>query len=246
MVQDSTDPRIFSCPDCGARSIHVHVTESLALKESLGLHGQSATKVDGLPSTEFTRSVGADGETSAQDVERSTAGSRVLRSGSLPEPYRRDVRGETMRAEERRAVRAILPRYNALHGTDYDGVESDPANETWDVIGRSRSGRFAPLFCQVTFADTVSPRNLAQSEAIHAEQLSEEELLKRFWTAVEAKRYRVDAAGILVLHGWGVVTAPGTVERFARDFATELAAIAFAEIWWSDTATGGVIRRLRP
>jgi hypothetical protein len=143
-------------------------------------------------------------------------------------------------------VLAILPHYNALHGPDYDRVESDPANATWDVLGRSRSSRFTPLFCQVTFADTESPRNLARSGATHVEQLSEEDLLKRFWAAVDAKRYRADAAGILVFHGWGVVTAPGTVERFARDFAAELAAIAFAEIWWSDTGTGGVIRRLKP
>ena len=74
---------------------------------------------------------------------------------------------------------------------------------------------------------------------------SEEDILTR---AVEAFREKVkrspDRSEVLVLDGGGVVTAPGTVEQFARTYRTELAAAPFREVWWLDHSPGGVVRRL--
>lgn len=226
MAQRS-DPRLWQCTSCGAGVMELFLEDKIGVSDALGVEGQSKAKVDGLPEQEFSRFSDERGGTSAQDVDRSQPDGDVDRVVRHPTRYRRDAQGKMKRAEECDAVRRLLRSFNEVHGTAHRDVESDERDLDADV--RVDDRKF-----QVTQADCVPWRGLGSSAAAHAEHLTEAELVERFLAAAEAKKTRAAADLVLVLDGAGVSTPQGTVKKLMTEKQTALAAIGFAEIWWSD------------
>jgi hypothetical protein len=234
-----------------AKVLSFKVTDTAIFSEALGLQGRSSETMDGLPMTEFARTVGPDGSSSASDVERFAGGAHVRRSATPAGPSPRDAGGRRKRAEERLAVQKMIAAYNALHGTDYlvpddnTGLDRDAWGE--DVVAISESGLHGDARFQVVTADTSDNLHcsLSLGEPFSTEE-DEYALLRRFLAVAEGKRQKADPAITLVLDGRGVVNPEGTVQRFAKEYGKQLGSLPFREVWWADPATAGVVRRLSP
>lgn len=246
MLPDASVPGRLKCVGCGAGLVQVQTGGTLTPRGALGLHATSGDAVEGLPRREATRHVDDRGSESGTDVTRTEGGADVRRSASPAGPTRRDPQGERKREEELTAVRSVLSRFNRLHGTSYESVRSGPDAEGVDVIADSRVANEPPINFQLTFADTDGKLRASLSKGQpYATDLPEEELIARFEAAVAKKSSNANPQWVLVLDGYGVVTPPGTVERFARD-SSALPQSGFREVWWADASPGGVVRRLWP
>lgn len=247
-IPDPEVPNRWQCPTCKRNILAFQVTDTLQLKDAIGMYGQSATSHAGLPVREVARHVAEDGGGSAIDIEREEAGpSTVKRSMHPAAPAPRDPQGERKRAEEQEAVRLLLPGYNKLHGTGYETVASGKDDRGDDVIAESPKEGETSLRFQVTFADSDGAlrASIARGNAFSAEA-TEEVLLARSAAALRKKSLAPDREAILVLDGAGIITPPGTVERFVREHRGSLEVAPFREVWWVEHAPGGVIRRLWP
>ena len=125
-VEGVPDPQAknqWECPRCHGKLIHVEAKDSLIIRDAFGMHGFSDRNLNGLPTREFARTVGLDGEASATEVERlGSRQSKIQRSMHPTGPSPRDSKGNRKRHEEIRAVTAMLVEYNRLHGTAYNLV----------------------------------------------------------------------------------------------------------------------------
>ena len=247
-VPDPEVPSRWQCPKCKRHILVFEVTDELQLKDAVGMQGQSAESRDGLPIREFARHVAEDGGGSGIDIEREEAGpSNVKRTMHPAAPAPRDPQGERKRAEEREAVRLLLPAYNKLHGTAYETVASGKDEHGDDVIAESPKEGEPAIRFQVTVAesDGALRASISRGKAFSTEE-TEEVLLSRAAGALRNKTLAPDREAVLVLDGAGIVTPPGTVERFVREHRGALEVAPFREVWWVDHAPGGVIRRLWP
>lgn len=250
-VEGIPDPQAknqWECPRCHGKLIHVEANDSLIIRDAFGMHGFSGRNLNGLPTREFARTVGLDGEASATEVERlGSRQSKIQRSVHPTGPSSRDSKGNRKRHEEIRAVTAMLVEYNRLHGTAYNLVAPGDDARGVDVIASSQSPGEAPLNFQVTFVDTEGRlrASISKGEPYSAEG-SEEDLLNRFDDALRKKLRKPDPASVLVLNGAGIVTPAGTIERFMREHHHDLEGAPFREVWYVDQTPGGVIRRLSP
>jgi hypothetical protein len=247
-VPDPVVPNRWQCPRCHGNIFALSVHERMQLEDALGMQGQSAETRDGFPVREFARHVAKDGGSSGIDIEREENGSGQVRQTLHPAaPAPRDPQGERKRAEERQAVTLLLGGFNRFHGTFYDRVRSGDDDRGDDVIAESSKEEEPDVRFQVTFADTDGKlrASIARGKAFSAEG-TEEQLLVRAAAALQNKADASDPEAVLILDGGGVVTTPGTVERFAREHRQALESAPFREVWWVDHAPGGVIRRLWP
>ncbi len=246
LVADANVPNRWECPRCHKELRRIEVSDTTGCQEALGLHGASSETRDGLPVREMARHVSEEGHSSGTDVDRGQGGqSRVQRTMQPSAPAPRDPAGERKRADERAAVRALLPAYNRLHGTAYDTVTSGDDGRGDDVVASSPADRDPPRRFQVTFADTEGRLRASISRGqAYAGAGSEDDLLARFAEALRAKARAPDREAVLVLDGGGIVTPPGTVERFVQEYRRDLEAAPFGEVWWVDHAPGGTVRRL--
>jgi hypothetical protein len=162
-------------------------------------------------------------------------------------PAPRDPKGEQKRAEEQEAVRLLLATFNKLNGTAYERITSGTDERGDDVIAESRREGEPAVRFQVTFADSDGAlrASIARGRTFSAEG-TEEELLARAAEARRKKALAPDRDAVLVIDGAGIVTPPGTIERFARERRGALESAPFREVWWVDHAPGGVVRRLWP
>jgi hypothetical protein len=192
--------------------------------------------------------VDKDGSASSTDIEREKpSGSKMRRAIQPVAPAPRDSDGLRKRAEEREAVKALLPNYNKLHGTSYESVVSGEDSRGDDVIAQSVKECEPPMQFQVTFADNDGSLRASIARGMpYALEESEEELLARAVGALRKKKLAPDRDTILVLDGAGIITPPGIIDRFVREHHGELGAAPFREVWWVDHAIGGVARRLWP
>jgi len=252
-VEGIPDPQAknqWECPRCHGKLIHVEAKDSLIIRDAFGMHGFSDRNLNGLPTREFARTVGLDGEASATEVERlGSRQSKIQRSMHPTGPSPRDSKGNRKRHEEIRAVTAMLVEYNRLHGTAYNLVAPGDDARGVDVIVWSQSPGEAPLNFQVTFVDTEGRLRVSISEGEpYSAEGSEEDLLNlnRFDDALRNKLRKPDPASVLVLNGAGIVTPAGTIERFMREHHHDLEGAPFREVWYVDQTPGGVICRLSP
>lgn len=248
-VEGYPDPRVgnrWICPVCHGTMIHVEATDSIDLRDAFGMHGASDQIRDGLPTREFAHTVGLYDEASAMEVKRDAAGrSEIQRTMTPTGPSPRDAQGERKRAEELRAVRAVLAEYNRHHGTAYDSIASGEDARGVDVVASSRRPEDPAIDFQLTFVDTEGGlrASIARGEPYSVDG-SEEELLDRFARALRKKSLAADPDAILILDGAGVVTTAGTIDRFVRDHRQDLKQAPFREVWYVDHTPGGVVRRL--
>lgn len=181
-IPDPQAKNQWECPRCHAKLIHVEANDSLIIRDAFGMHGFSGRNLNGLPTREFARTVGLDGEASATEVERlGSRQSKIQRSVHPTGPSSRDSKGNRKRHEEIRAVTATLVEYNRVHGTVYDFVGSgEDARGVGAIASSQRPGESALRF-QVTFVDTEGRlrASIAKGESYSAEG-SEQDLLDRF------------------------------------------------------------------
>jgi len=247
-VPDYEHPNRRRCPQCQREILAFSVADEYHLTEAIGTHGHSAETRGGLPVRELARHVAKDGGTSGIDIEREDGGpSKVRRALHPAAPAPRDPQGERKRAEEQEAVRLLLTVFNKFHDTAYETVTSGKDERGDDVIAESpKEGEPAVRF-QVTFSDSdgAMRASIARGKAFSAEG-TEEDILTRAVGALRKKALAPDREAVLVLDGTGIVTTPGTVERFVREHRGALEAAPFREVWWVDPAPGGVVCRLWP
>ena len=100
------------------------VQDQLSLSEALGMQGALSETRDDIPVREVARHVAEDGRGSGVDIDRGECGnSRAKRTMHPVAPAPRDPPGERKRADEREAVRVLLPDFNRLHRTSYEKIE---------------------------------------------------------------------------------------------------------------------------
>lgn len=247
-IVDPADPSRWNCPICKRDILLIGICDDLKLKDEIGTHGKSAECHDGLPERESARHVDKDGGGSGIDIERGEGGvSKVTRRMRRAAPLPRDPSGDRKRAEEQQAVRILIPTYNHLHGSLYQMLAAGKDDQGEDVIAESSKDGESSIRFQVTFADSDGAlrASISKGKPYSAEE-SEKELLARTATALQKKSLSPDYDVVLVLDGAGIVTPPGSVERFVKDYRELLKVAPFREVWWVDHAPGGVIRRLWP
>jgi hypothetical protein len=247
-IPDPDVPNRWECPQCHRHILSHHAHDEFRVTQAAGLQGASSEVQDGIPVREVARYVAEDGRGSGVDIERDASdNSRAQRTMHPVGPAPRDPQGRRKQADEQEAVRVLLPTFNRLHGTAYETIGRGVDAHGDDVIAQSPRKGEPPVRFQVTFADTDHElrKSISLGKPFAAEG-TEEQLLARAAAAFREKVLAPDRSAVLVLDGGGVVTAPGTVERFARENRDGLATAPFREVWWVDHAPGGVVRRLAP
>ena len=247
-IPDRGIPDMWKCPQCHRLFLAMNVAQKIPLKDALGTHSRSQESHGVLPVRESARHVAEDGSASAVDIVRyNLVASKVERSMQPASPAPRDPQGARKRSEELQAVRILLPSYNKLHGTTYESLTSGIDEHGDDVIAESSTAGEVAIRFQLTFAESNGTLRASISRGNKfSRQETEEELLARAAGALRKKSLSPDRKSILVLDGAGIITSPGTVDRFAKEYVHELTAAPFREVWWVDHAPGGVIRRLWP
>ncbi len=248
-VADPSFPNRWTCPRCGGKLIFVECNQQIEFRDEWGVYGTSEGTFGGLPARESTRHVSKLGHASGTDVERAEDGqSKVLRMLRPSGPTPRDPAGLQKEREQIEAVQKMLQAYNRLHGTHYleliTGVDLDSRGE--DVVAKSQHGE-PPIVFQLTFIDTEGRlwASVSKGRPYDAKS-SEEALLARFAKALKEKAKAPDSDRILVLDGRGVYTPQGMIERFVRDYRSDLTAAPFREVWYVDHAPGGFVNRIWP
>ncbi len=246
-IPNPSVPNQWTCPKCGGRLVSLEVSTQIKFREALGSYGVSKGTCGELPARESTRHVSELGQASGTDVERAEDGRSTVRRLMHPSgPTPRDPSGAQKRREEIEAVEKILPVYNRLHGTEYREVVSGEDGRGVDVVAKYVGGERSIDF-QVTFIDCEGRLRASISQGRpYDDELPEEALLARFAQALKKKAMAPDRDGVLVLDGRGVTTPRGTIERFVRDYRSDLGAAPFREVWYVDHAPGGIVKRIWP
>ena len=124
-VEGIPDPQAknqWECPRCHGKLIHVEANDSLIIRDAFGMHGFSGRNLNGLPTREFARTVGLDGEASATEVERlGSRQSKIQRSVHPTGPSSRDSKGNRKRHEEITGRCAQNVKSRSLHGPRFQG-----------------------------------------------------------------------------------------------------------------------------